>query len=267
MLDIDTLLKKTFLAHVEHHTSLGSTNDRGRDCPVGENQLGHHETPRLIVADTQTAGRGRDQTSWWTDSDALAFSLVLDGQPFRSDLRQRAMIALVAGIAVTEVVKGRGEKRGERKEEVGELRVGIHWPNDVFVDGRKICGILVEVPSDGRIIIGIGINTNNRVADAPVELANRVTTLRDLTGQEHDHTELLVEILNQFEKWLDVLLEDSSQVGQRADELCLQHDKQLSIDPGDGQIVSGRCLGIGSDGAILLETVDGPQSLYSGRLV
>lgn len=269
MLDIDTLLKKTFLAQVEHHAVLGSTNDRGRDCPLGQS-----ETPRLIVADTQTAGRGRDQTSWWTGSRSLAFSLVLDGQEFRSDLKRRLMIALVAGIAIAEVVKKRGEGRGEkgeegreRGEETSEFGVGLHWPNDVFVDGRKLCGILVEVPRDGRIIIGVGINTNNRITDAPPELADRLTTLRDRTGREHDHTELLVEILTRFEKWQTTLINDPAQVGKRADELCLQHDKPLAIDPGDGQIISGRCLGIAPDGAIRLATPEGPRSIYSGRLV
>jgi BirA family biotin operon repressor/biotin-[acetyl-CoA-carboxylase] ligase len=255
MLDLDALLKRTFLAQAEHHAQLSSTNDQARNGLIGVGQ-----TPRLIVAEEQTTGRGRNQTTWWTGSNSLAFSLVLDGQPFQDNLQRRPMMALVAGIVVTEAIQSLLESPDMDK-------IGLHWPNDVFVDDRKLCGILVEVPQDGRIIVGIGLNTNDRVADAPPELADRLTTLRELTKTNWDHTRLLIEILNRFEHWQKVLMDSPDQVGRRADELCLQHGRQLAIDPGDGQVVSGRCLGIAPDGAIRLDTPDGPRPFYSGRLV
>ena len=77
-------------------------------------------------------------------------------------------------------------------------QVGIHWPNDVHVrisqpqgeaDDRKLAGILVEVLPDRRHVIGIGLNVNNTLADAPAELRDTAATLRDLSGREHDRTE------------------------------------------------------------------------------
>ena len=71
-----------------------------------------------------------------------------------------------------------------------------------MLDGRKLAGILIEVLADGKHVIGIGINTNNTAADAPEEVRPRVVTLRDVTGQEHDSTELLIAILQHLQRQL-----------------------------------------------------------------
>ena len=155
-MDRDRLLRETFLARVEHHRSLRSTNDRAKQCAAG--RCG--PLPLLIVADSQTAGRGRGRNRWWTGEGSLAFSLLVDVRPWAMDRNREPMIALAAGIATVEAVKPL----------LPLHTVGIHWPNDVFVAGRKLAGILIEAPSPGIRVIGIGINTNTSLSEAPPDL-------------------------------------------------------------------------------------------------
>jgi BirA family biotin operon repressor/biotin-[acetyl-CoA-carboxylase] ligase len=143
--------------------------------------------------------------------------------------------------------------------------VGIDWPNDVMVQGRKLAGILVEVLSNRHHIVGIGLNTNNSLVEAPPELRPTATTLLDLTGTVHDQTTMLVDLLNHLESNLAQLAIEPEQVGRRADALCSQRGKMLTLHSG-GQSLAGRCVGIAPDGAFLLETAAGRQAFYSGVL-
>ena len=99
-------------------------------------------TPLLIVADGQTAGRGRQGNSWWTGDGSLAFSLLFDPETFSCPRRPEPRVALVVGVAIIDAIGPR----------IPAARVGLHWPNDVFVGEKKLAGILVEVLSDGRHI-------------------------------------------------------------------------------------------------------------------
>jgi len=144
--------------------------------------------------------------------------------------------------------------------------VGIRWPNDVFADGGKLAGILVEVLSDGRHVVGVGVNTNNSLADAPAELRTTSTTLYDLTGRRHDRTTFLVELLSRLKNAFDQSASEPDRLGARADRLCLQHGETLIVAQG-GRTIRGRCVGIAPDGALLLETDNGRQSCYSGVLL
>src|SRR5438034_451345 len=101
------------------------------------------------------AGRGRGTNRWWSADGALTFSLVLEAPQERLPMSRWPQVALVAGVAVCEAL--------ERMAPRAEMRV--KWPNDVYLAGRKICGILSEsVPARrDRIVVGIGVNVNNRV--------------------------------------------------------------------------------------------------------
>ena len=92
------------------------------------------------------------------------------------------LISLAAGVAVAETVKSLLKIEG----------IGILWPNDVIAAGRKLAGILVEVLPDGHAVVGIGININDSMAEVPAELLPLATTLLELSGSRHDHTEILV---------------------------------------------------------------------------
>jgi BirA family transcriptional regulator, biotin operon repressor / biotin---[acetyl-CoA-carboxylase] ligase len=150
---------------------------------------------------------------------------------------------------------------------------GIHWPNDVHVrlsrpeDGandRKLAGILVEVLPDRRHVIGIGLNVNNTLADAPAELRNTAATLRDLSGREHDRTAVLIDLLRRLEREFSQLCDDPKKVAARADLLCLQRGQSLTLGWTNHKVI-GVCRGIAADGAIRLETPAGIESFVSGE--
>lgn len=248
--DLDRVVSESFVAAAEYHDVLGSTNDYARQR-AGRAEA---ELPLLIVAGRQTAGRGRGGHRWWTGPQSLAMSLLLEaaGQPTAGT----TLLGLAAALAVAETVAPL----------LAGHWLGLHWPNDVFAAGRKLAGVLVEVPAGGRRIVGIGLNTNSRLADAPAELRPRATTLRALTGTQHDHTEILVALLGHLEAALRQLASSPEQLGVRADRLCLQRGKTLTIRQGQTD-VTGRCAGIAPDGALLLQTPDGTRRLYSGAVV
>jgi len=250
-LPIDEILQHTFVAGVEHYATLGSTNDLAKHHAAA----GRHRLPLLIVADEQTAGRGRGVNRWWTGRGGLAFSLLLDAASLGVSRRRSPLLALAAAIAVVDAAAPR----------LPSHQVGLHWPNDVYVDGRKLSGVLVEYLADGHVVIGVGINTNNTMTDAPHELKRTATTLFDLTGIEHNHTELLVAAIAGLETLLERLVDHPELIGRRADTLCLQRGLALSVDLGD-QTIRGRCAGIGEDGALLLDTANGRQKVFSGVL-
>jgi len=250
MLDKSSILEQTFLAYVEHHSVLDSTQTRARELAEA-----HAASPALVVADKQTAGRGRADNRWWTGEGSLAFSLVIDQQQFGLPRRAVPRLSLAVGVALVDAIAPRL---------VGNP-LGLHWPNDVYVGPRKLAGILVEVLADGQHIVGVGLNSNNSASDAPVALRETLTTLLDLTGQPHDHAELLRSIMENIEAALRQLAEPLATLGQRFDLLCLQRGEMLTVYQGH-RVLAGRCAGIASDGALLLDTEDGRLQLTSGTL-
>jgi BirA family transcriptional regulator, biotin operon repressor / biotin---[acetyl-CoA-carboxylase] ligase len=251
LLDISRLLADGFVGRVEHYAVLPSTQDRAREAAANPFET----LPLLVVADEQSAGRGRAENSWWTGAGNLALSLLFDPADFGCPRRAVPSLSLAVSVAIIDAVAPR----------VAGHRIGLHWPNDVFADGRKLAGVLTEVLPDGRHILGIGINTNSRAADAPAEMQSRLTTLLDLTGTRQDQTELVLELLSHLNVRLRQLGAGGDSLGTRYNELCLQRGESLTLYFG-ADSTTGRCLGIALDGSLLLETRAGPRAFYSGTL-
>ena len=165
------------------------------------------------------------------------------------------LISLAAGVAVAETIKSLLKIEG----------IGILWPNDVIAAGRKLAGILVEVLPDGHAVVGIGININDSMAEVPAELLPLATTLLELSGSRHDHTEILVALLKRLERHIATLKRDPKEIAALANALCLQRDKPISLQHGR-QTIAGLCRGIAPDGALLLETPSGLRSYYTGTI-
>ncbi len=258
-LDESRILQETFVARFEHHAALASTNDRAAEAA----RDGAGGMPLLIVADRQTAGRGRGGNRWWTGPGSLAFTLLLAPEHLHVPSPNSApLVSLATAIAVIDALAPL----------LPEHRVGLHWPNDVMAAGtgpsfpdRKLAGILIETLADGRHIVGVGVNTNNSLADAPPELKKNAATLQDLTGRTHDHSAILVLLLQHLERNYAAIAGWPEQTAARADALCLQRGRRLTIEQG-GAAISGRCCGIAPDGALRLETPEGMRNLYSGVL-
>jgi BirA family transcriptional regulator, biotin operon repressor / biotin---[acetyl-CoA-carboxylase] ligase len=156
--------------------TLPSTNTHAAELARGGATEG-----TLVTTDDQTAGRGRIGRTWKSlPGQQLALSLVL-----RPTFPPHFLV-MAAALAVAEAVE----------TETG-LRTAIKWPNDVQVDGRKVCGILIET-SPGYAILGIGLNVNGSLQGDP-DLSSRATTLAAAAGHDHSREALAAELLRRLD--------------------------------------------------------------------
>lgn len=147
----------------------------------------------VVVAEEQTAGRGRRGRKWFSPKGGLYFSIILKPKP-KLRVNEVVGIVVVAGLAVAKVLSG----------DYG-LRVEVKWPNDVLLGGRKVCGILTEMNSVGEevnyVVVGIGINANSVVAkDFPEELKPIAASLREKLKRRVALEPLLKRCLEKFEE-------------------------------------------------------------------
>ena len=181
------ILNETPIRSTMFLQTIDSTNDYAKELLAENTALSF---PLLISAGEQTAGRGRGAKKWWTGKGAVAVSLVLDLTEFRLDRSDLTILSPLVAEVVGDTIRNM----------IGdEHSVEIHLPNDVYLHGKKVCGILIESPKPGCAIFGIGINTNNSVAHIPDEWKEvPITTILDETGQTTDHAVFLVALFNRF---------------------------------------------------------------------
>src|SRR5205085_1458963 len=239
MFELARIENSGLVARIDYHESIGSTSDRAME--IGARDAA--ELPLLVLAGRQSAGRGRGTNRWWSDEGALTFSLVLEAPADRLPTRRWPQVALVAGVAVCEAL--------QRLAPRAELRV--KWPNDVYLGGGKICGILCEsIPGwRERIVVGIGVNVNNRVqgsghhptsggrgvegADRRQETGDRrqatmAASLVDYDGVPRDLTGVLVRVLDEFDRQWRELLGGRFEVAAVYQERCLLTNKIVKIE-------------------------------------
>jgi BirA family biotin operon repressor/biotin-[acetyl-CoA-carboxylase] ligase len=251
-LDPERLGADCRIARLEYYQSLPSTQDRAHEVARAADP---GPLPLVIAAEQQTAGRGRGSNRWWTGRGSLAFSLLFDPADWIVSSQPLPERSLAVGAAIVDSVV---------PHLPGHV-VGLHWPNDVFVGGKKLAGILIDVLPQGRHVVGIGLNVNNSMAAAPDEVRARATSISDLTGRALDRTELLLTLVHNIEAAVRDSAADPQAFGTRFGELCLQVGHELTIESG-GRTTTGRCAGIAPDGALILETSDGRRRFYSGVL-
>ncbi|MBP5509283.1 MAG: biotin--[acetyl-CoA-carboxylase] ligase [Kiritimatiellae bacterium] len=252
MKKLPLLETKTIGRDLRYCESTGSTN---RDCEKLASEGASEGV--VVVAETQTAGRGRQTREWFSPKGVnLYFSLLLRPEV---ELSRAASLPLVAGLAVAEAIES----------VCPELAPRIKWPNDILIARRKICGILCEMQAESArvlsIITGIGINVNLRTESLPDELRPRATSLCMETGRCFDRADVLATILNRFEplytRWQSEGLAPLLPGIRERDLLC---GTTVGIDR-LGDIVTGIAAGIQEDGALRLQTADGIIPVYSGE--
>jgi len=250
--EVDRIVAESFVEQVEYHAELDSTNSRAL-------QIAHEETScggvTLVFAESQTAGRGRGENRWWSGPGALTFSLLLPGEHLSLSTGEWPTTSLIAGLAV-------GEAIGQFVS--GETAM-VKWPNDVYLRGRKVCGILVEATSGARgmLAIGIGVNVNNSLAEAPDELASSAIAVCDVARCEVSRVDLLIAILQRLEKYLRELGSGDIRWQEHWRKRCLLTGRAVQLDAHGGRLV-GICRGIDGDGALVLETEAGLTRCLSG---
>lgn len=251
--DLNTIQRDTGL-HVEYHETLDSTNQLASELMPALLPL----SPALVLTATQTAGRGRGQNAWWANTGALTFSLVLDRAQLQIPIDRLPLVSLAAGLAVRRSVSSL----------VPGADISIKWPNDVFLNQRKVCGILTEqIPVEGRsgLIIGVGLNVNNSLNTAPDEVQQRATSLYDTTGDSLDLTTVLIAIVQAIKTCIEELGTRSVPLFAELNRHSLLNGRTVAIQSGDA-IIQGLCHGIDDDGALIVITAEGPKSLIAGTV-
>lgn len=218
--------------------SVESTNDEVRQLA----QAGAADG-LIVLAERQTAGRGRRGAAWFSPAgESLAFSILVRPTEPKA-LWPR--LALAAGLAVAEAVETFG------------LSAGIKWPNDVWIGQRKVAGILVEAAADFAVV-GIGLNVNP--TSFPPEVSQIATSLSLEASQVFSRAEVLGAIIRQFSV-------RRPQIGRDFDDLldavrlrCVLSGKRVSLSTVNGPRI-GVVEGIAAGGELLLRTENGLERL------
>lgn len=215
----------------------------------------------LVVAEHQTAGRGRWGRSWFSEPGAsLLISLVL--RP-RLATERLGLITTALGVACVEALR-----------ESTALRSRIKWPNDVIVDGRKLAGILVETRVEaGRVDVAVaGVGLNYYPFVPPADIATRATSVagameRAGLGSPPPRATVLASLLRQFETLYDELPGDgAADVVDRAAAYSDVLGKEVRVVLADGRIVSGRASRLLPSGALELDTGSERIAVDSGEV-
>ena len=249
--DLQRIESETFVRKIEFHSKLPSTNDLAMTLAEAVEIV----LPLLVLCEQQTAGRGRGGNHWWSSDGALTFSLVVEAGSLSFLVNHPTCVSLSAGLAVCETLS----------EVFSSEKIGLKWPNDVYLEGKKVCGILTESPSprSGRLILGIGINVNNSLRTAPSELQSLATSLCDESGKQFELTDLLVRTIQHLEKQIKSLQRDDSQHFKSWQQFCVLQGRSVTLDLGSEQL-TGICSGIDVEGHLILQTEAGPRHFSNG---
>lgn len=211
----------------------------------------------LIVADMQTAGRGRRGRSWSSPAGTNAYFTLILKPEYAPD--RASMVTLVAALAVAEGIR----------ETCGAMAC-IKWPNDIVIDGRKVCGILTEMSAERgyihHVVVGVGINVGRQ--DFPPEIRERAACLEEICGKKVSRTGLIVNVMRYFEKYYHCFCATTDLSGLLEDynRRLISRDREIRVlDPrGD---YGGISRGINGAGELLVELENGATvNVYAGEV-
>lgn len=247
--DLEDLVAKTICEAVVFRRECSSTNDLALKLAASAGSL-----PLLVVTDCQTGGRGRGSNTWWAREGALTFSVLLDPSKFGIDSSSWPLVSLTTAIAVADTLG-----------EFCSTSVGLKWPNDVHLAGKKVCGVLVE-PARGvedRLVIGVGVNVLNSLENAPEEIRDIATSIVDETGDEYSPGEFLLSLLSHLADGLTALGFGKFDIKSRWEQQCVLTGCRISLESGD-HLVEGQCAGVDITGAILVESAGVTKAWFGG---
>lgn len=226
---------------IEYHATLPSTQDRARLLAATNPDL------LVVVADHQTAGHGRGDRRW----EAGAGEALLASWSYRPAPSEPALFALLAGLAVCRALDSLGAGGG-----------GLKWPNDVWLDGKKVAGVLAHASGDA-LVVGIGVNVSQRAADLPADLAARATSLR-IAGHIVDRLALLLRLTAELRRVAEPAARSSALDGWRARAVTL--DREVEVREAGQPPFRGHAEALADDGALLVRTAYGQQRILAGEV-
>lgn len=255
----DLLLERftpTWLGHIlECHDVLASTNERAREILDRLGPAGHGA---VVFADEQTGGRGRHGRSWHSPRGlGIACSVALWAGGRLAGLQS---LQLCGSLATLTAIRG-----------TTGLEARLKWPNDVFLDGRKVGGVLVEArflgDSLAGLVVGIGVNLLHRADDFPPDLEAAATSLYLASGREVEPETFAGALLSALAPMAEAGLENPADLVALASAHWIhQAGDPLEVATGSG-FLRGTFAGIGHDGALRLDVDGARRAVHDGEVL
>jgi len=224
---------------VNAYGTVGSTNEVARRLLIGGAPEG-----TLVVAQTQTSGRGRRGKRWHSPRGGLWFSLVL--RPHLPPGRAQGL-SVVAAIAVARALRN-----------VAYVEARIKWPNDVYLARRKIAGVMVEAVGEG-LVLGIGVNVNVPSEELFRSEWYEACSVLSETGTRYPLAEMLAAVVGEFEpRYFRFRSARHGELLEEWRELSISFGEHVAVTIGDLRL-EGTVYGLADDGSLILRLHDGRQ--------
>ncbi len=200
----------------------------------------------VVIAETQTRGRGRMERKWFSPEGGIWLSIIL--KP-KIESWHVPRITILAGVCVAKVIRSYG------------LEARIKWPNDVLINEKKVCGILTELEAEidqvEYCVVGIGINANVDIELFPEEIRENSTSLKKELGKDVNRVELVQKLFEEFEK--EYMMFQKGEFSSILDDW-----RSMSATIGEwvkittsSRTIYGEAIGVDNEGALILETGEG----------
>lgn len=240
------LTTDTIGRNLHFHDTLDSTNTRARELAADGAIEG-----TVVVADTQSNGRGRRGRQWHSPANVNLYTSII----LRPDMppERAPTITLLCAVALAEAME----------RFVTPKRPSVKWPNDILINGKKVAGILTEMNSEPdkihHIIVGMGVNLNMEASALPTELSEIATSLREVSGKTIDMAKFTAELYSSLEKWYTLcLLKGFKPVLDKWQSYFDRVGTEIKVSgQAAGSSQEGICMGIDDDGALLIKTGSG----------
>jgi BirA family biotin operon repressor/biotin-[acetyl-CoA-carboxylase] ligase len=224
-----------------HHKEVGSTQEIAKGLATKGSREG-----ALVVAETQTAGKGRRNRSWCSPEGGIYLSIILRPEMAPS---QAPLMALLAGVATAKTIR-----------KLYKLKAELKWPNDIQINDRKVGGVLIEIAAETDIInwvvVGIGLNANTKVASLPSEFRATAVSLEEECGRKISRVELVRKLLEEIER-LYLVFKEQGSVPILEGWRSMTNTLGVPVRVTNGKVIEGEAMDVDRDGALIIKLADG----------
>jgi len=212
----------------------------------------------LIIAERQTAGKGRLGRKWFSPERGIWLSIILYPQLSPSYISRITLMTAVAAVKAIDICT--------------QIKSQIKWPNDILINEKKVCGILTEMSAEldiiNWVVVGIGINANIDHRDFPEDIQENTISLKEVSGKEILQVNLVQVFLQEFEKYYEILKrKEFSSILKEWKLYSHTLGRKIRVDMGE-RIITGEAVDINEEGALVLKKEDGELvEIISGTII
>ena len=212
----------------------------------------------LIIAERQSAGKGRLGREWFSPVGGIWLSIILYPQLSPSYISRITLMTAVAAVKAIKICT--------------QIKPQIKWPNDILINEKKVCGILTEMSAEldiiNWVVVGIGINANIDLRDFPKDIREKTISLKEISGKEISRVKLAQAFLQEFEKYYKILKRrEFSSILKEWKLYSHTLGRKIRVDMGE-KIITGEAVDINEEGALILKKEDGELvKIISGTII